>query len=186
MIAKLASERKIWLGICGSKSDRFIILNPNPGVSMRLSCLKAFLLAVPLTMACRETTAPSRMVSRFYVLESISGQPVPAVLFASEFDTTRILWSTLSLDADGKAVRVEHVSSVSTTSGSKETTNTTLRHYEIIGDSITLSPANSCSCCFPCALILNQVGKLTDSALTLTYDVMAPQPIYLYRLVKAS
>src|SRR6478609_4458063 len=58
-IAQRANVRKIWLGICGSKLDLFIILNPTPGVSMRLSCLKAFLLVVPLTMACRETTAPS-------------------------------------------------------------------------------------------------------------------------------
>lgn len=125
------------------------------------------------------------MISRFYVLESIDGQPVPAVLFASQFDTTKILWSTLSLDADGKAVTIDRQSSGSQAHGTSEATSTSLRHYEIVGDSITVSPLNSCPCCLPCPLIFNQVGKLTDSALTLTTDVKSPEPIYLYRLVQA-
>src|ERR1700704_6065349 len=101
---------------------------------MRLSCLRALLPAVALTMACRDSTALPRLASGLYVLERINGQGVPAIVIASKTDTSFMLSATLRLDGAGNAVRIEHGRYVYQPSHAEEGTFTANAEYRITGD----------------------------------------------------
>ncbi len=146
---------------------------------MHLSYLKAFLSIVALTTACHESTAPPRTVSGVYLLESVNGQPVPAVVYAGPADTTFMRSATLTLDVAGNAVRSEHWRYVYQPNRTDEGTFIANVHYKIAGDNITVG---SFGICPPDALCEgNKVGKLTSTALTLSYD-SPTAPVFLYRL----
>jgi hypothetical protein len=151
---------------------------------MRLPCEKALLLLFASTVGCREATTPSTTVSRIYVLETLNGQPLPAILSAGQSDTTRVLWATLTLDATGTAVIIEHRLRVSPTNVADEATFTSRFDYRITGDSITVGSFQACQCCLPCAFPLEQVGRVTGTTLTLTFRINPPPPTYLYRLAQ--
>jgi hypothetical protein len=101
---------------------------------MRLSCQKAFVLVVALTMACRETTAPPHAGS--YTLESINSQPLPANIQAEGGDTITVISSFLTLDAAGKAQLSEHIRYVHPNSPPGEVTYTTSYSYRFTGTSV--------------------------------------------------
>ena len=146
---------------------------------MRLSCQKAFLPVVALTMACHESTAPPRTVSGLYVLESVNGRPLPTFVYSGQADTTFILSATLTLDGAGNAVRTEHWRYVYPPNRTDEATTTFLREYRIIGDIITVGSFTPCGINALCEG--NKVGKLTSTTLTLAYE-NPTAPTYLYRL----
>src|SRR3982074_940571 len=106
---------------------------------MRLSCLKVLLPVIGLTMACHESTAPPRTVSGMYLLESVNGQPVPAIVYAEPADTSFMVSATLTLDIAGNAVRSEHWRYVYQPNRIDEGTFMANLHYRIAGDNITVA-----------------------------------------------
>lgn len=146
---------------------------------MRLSRLKALFPVVALTMACHESTAPPRMVSGLYVLESVNGQPVPAIVAAGQADTNFVLSATVSLDPAGNAVTAEHWRYVHQPNQTEEGTLILRQEYRITDHSITVGSFKPCPANAIC--IGNRVGKLTGTTLTLAYE-NPTAPLYLYRL----
>jgi hypothetical protein len=146
---------------------------------MRLSCQKTLLLVAAVTMACHESTAPPQTVSKLYVLETINGQPLPAVLNAGQGDTTRVVWGTVILYSAGNAFTAEHWRRVYPPNPSEEGILSLQREYRIAGDNITVGSFTPCPINAICEG--NKVGKLTSSTLTLAYE-HAGAPVYLYQL----
>jgi hypothetical protein len=147
---------------------------------MRLSCQKAFVLAVAVTMACNDSTAPPSITDA-YVLETINNQPPPVNIFVGPEDTTTVFSSTLTFDASGHAVLVErmrHAHPYGTTEG----TYTTGYSYRIGEDSKIIfdySPP-----CPPNALCARTpVGEIIGTQLILSYGTPAFRPPSLYRLI---
>lgn len=149
---------------------------------MHLSCQKALLAAALLTMACRESTGPTQIVAGEYVLETINGSPVPAVVFAGQADTSFMIAAALTLDTDGNAVRFEHWRYMYPPNRVDEGTATFHQEYRLSGDEITVGRFTPCP---PNALCEgNKVGKFTSTTLTLAYENNPTSPRYFYRLAR--
>jgi hypothetical protein len=147
---------------------------------MRLSCLRTLLPIVALTMACSNSTVPARLASGLYVLESVNGQAVPAIVIASQTDTSFMLSATLALDGAGNAVRIEHWRYVYQPSHAEEGTFTANAVYRISGDNITVGSFQPCPANALCEG--NKVGKYTSTTLTLAYANNPAAPVFLYRI----
>jgi hypothetical protein len=146
---------------------------------MRLSCLKAVLPALALTIACTESTAP-RITSGLYVLESVNGQGVPAIVSAGQTDTSFMLSATLTLDGAGHAVRSEHWRYVYQPNQVEEGTFAANAEYRITGNNITVGSFQPCAANALCEA--NKVGEFTSATLTLAYENNPTAPVFLYRL----
>jgi len=147
---------------------------------MRLSCLRALLPAVAFTMACHESTSPPPLASGVYVLESVNGQGVPAIVSASQIDTSFILSATITLDGTGHAIRSEHWRYVYQPNHVEEGTFTANAEYRITGDNITVGSFQPCPANALCEG--NKVGEFTSTTLTLAYENNPTAPVFLYRL----
>jgi hypothetical protein len=146
---------------------------------MNLSCQKAFVLVLTLTMACNESTAPPpEAAPRLYILESINGRPIPTFVSADQTGTSFVLWATLTLDVAGNAVREERWRNVYPPN-TEEGTFIAHYQYRIIGDNITVGIFTPCPIDAVCEG--NKVGKITGTSLTLAYE-NPTAPIFLYRL----
>jgi hypothetical protein len=145
---------------------------------MRLSCQKAFVLAVAVTMACNDSTAPPSITDT-YVLESINSQPPPTIIFVGAEDTTTVFWSTLTFAAGGNAVLVERLRHAHPY-GATEGTYTTEYSYRISGDRIIFDYSPPCP---PNALCVEPpVGEIIGTQLILSYGTPAFRPSSVYRL----
>jgi hypothetical protein len=131
-------------------------------------------------MACSDSTAPPRLASGLYVLESVNGQAVPAIVIASQTDTSFMLSATLTLDGGGNAVRIEHWRYVYQPSHAEEGTFTANAEYRITGDNITVGSFQPCPANALCEG--NKVGKYTSTTLTLAYANNPGAPVFLYRI----
>jgi hypothetical protein len=114
------------------------------------------------------------------MLVTIDGQPLPAVLNAGQSDTTRILWATISLDADGKAYTADHWRRVYPPNQTEEATLSLEQEYRISGDNITVGSFTPCRDTAAC--IGNKTGRITDSTLTLSFTDSGA-PVYFYELM---
>ena len=144
---------------------------------MRLSRRTMSFLVFALAIACRDTTAPER-ISAGFVLESVNGQPLPAVLFS---DATRILTvvgSTLTLTMDGHAFIGEVYTQNSQGIVTQPTFAATLE-YQLHGDQIEIGSFTPCPPNAQCAA--NATGTLSNGTLTLNNPLPAPNKIYVYR-----
>jgi hypothetical protein len=101
---------------------------------MGLSCQQAFLLVLPFTIACNQSTAPP--IAAHYVLESINNQPLPANIQAGEGDTITVISSSLTLDGAGTAQLMERIRYVHPGSPPGESIYTTGYSYRISGSRI--------------------------------------------------
>jgi hypothetical protein len=144
---------------------------------MHLSCQKGFFLFAALTIACHEsTTAASRDL---YLLETVNGQPVPAIVNASATDTTTLLGAQLTLDAAGKAEIRAQTRHVSTYAPPRVATDVSRYSYRILGDSIAFDFSPPCP---PNALCARPpYGKLIGSTVNL-FLAGNPDASYIYRL----
>ena len=142
-----------------------------------LSALSLSLLLV--TLGCESTTAPVANQTRLYVLADIDGQAIPATTGSQVGDTTTVLWGTVTLDANGRAVVTQHYRYVWRNYPPDTSTLVLVEKYMAAHDSITVGSFARCpDLCAP-----NMVGQLSDSTLTLTYDVLPrSDAVYRYRL----
>ena len=147
---------------------------------MRLPCLKACLPILALTLACSDSTSPTKLVSGTYVLETVNGQGIPAVFSAGQADTSFMLSATLSLDGAGHGLRSEHWRYVFPPNQVQEGTFTMPVEYRIDGDNITVGSFQPCPANALCEG--NKVGKFTSTTLTLSYETTSTSPVFLYRL----
>ena len=149
---------------------------------MRLSCQKAFVLAVMLTVACGEPNAPP-LVLVLFTLESVDSRPLPFVIGSNGPDTLTLLSATVTFDVAGKARITVHTRSVTVPNAPTEATNTSRYSYTIVGDSITFDYDPPCP---PNALcVAPPYGKLTSNTLTLFYWISPDASIpYVYRMTE--
>jgi hypothetical protein len=145
---------------------------------MRLFCKEAFAVATAFTMACSEPTRPPERVSQDFLLESINGQPLPAVVNAAPGDTTRILSATVSFDLAGNAFTSERWSRVYSVNQTDQGTLALQQEYRITSGEIVVGSFTPCPPNAICAG--NKIGTITESTLTLSYDDPTA-PVYFYR-----
>ena len=145
----------------------------------RTGKVSLWLLALALVIVgCESATAPVANLRRLYVLADVDGQPLPAAMGSQVGDTTTILWATVMLDATGHAVLMMRSRHAYLAYPPDTSTNVAELKYLAAGDSITIGAFGPCDACVP-----NLVGQLSDSVLTLTYDVRPRfDPLYRYRL----
>ena len=152
---------------------------------MRLSCQNAFILVVALLVAgCSDATAPPTRVTALYLLESINGEPLPAIYSPRSGETATVFWATLNLDAAGNAALAERRHRVSSTF-QQERTNTRLTGYEIVGEDITIGPPCPNDPLVNCVPL--RFGQIKDSILTLSGELGDPHTVvYQYRLAESN
>ena len=144
---------------------------------MRLSCQKAFLVLLVSTIGCHNTTAPER-ISAGFVLQSVNGQPLPAVLFSDATRTLTVVSSILTLTMDGHAFIGESYRQDSQGIVTQPTFVATL-DYRLHGDQIEIGSFTPCPPNALCAA--NATGTLANGTLTLNNPLPAPNKIYFYR-----
>lgn len=132
--------------------------------------------------ACQDSTAP-RSTPAIYVLDSIGGHALPAVVSAYSGDTAIVLWAVLMLDGAGHVRRVEQERYIYQGNQPTDTTVTALLDYRVAGDSITVGYFGGCrDACPP-----NEVGAYSDLELTLTFDTRPrTAPVYHYHHAAAA
>lgn len=145
---------------------------------MRLSRWIMSFLALASTVACRDATAPPESVSASFVLESVSGQPLPAILFSDATSTRTVISSTLTLTMDGHAFMVESYRDDSQGVVTTPTFAATL-DYRLHGNQIEIGSFTPCGPADVCAA--NATGTLSNGTLTLNHPLLAPNKIYVYR-----
>ena len=148
---------------------------------MNLTRATALLVATVSTLACHESTAPQG-TTRVYVLESINGNPPPAITSAGAGDTVTVLWGTLTLNPNGDAVTVDHLRHAYLAYIPEQKTSAFRYQYRLAGDGITVGFFGHC----PDICIPNRVGTITESSLSLieSYNPYpVPSVIRLYRLI---
>lgn len=151
---------------------------------MRLPRLIGVALVGTLAIGCSDVTTPPTRVTALYVLESIAGEPLPAIFSPPNGETATVFWATLSLDVAGNAAMVERRRRESSTF-QQERTISILTDYEIIGETITIGP--------PCPLdptvdcVPKRVGQIKGSTLTLSGELGDPNTlVYEYRLAASN
>ena len=145
------------------------------------------LLFLATGAGCHEATGPSPQVpSRFFVLESIAGRNLPAIISAGAGETTQVIWSTVTLDSAGGALTVHHFSQAYLQYPHEETTSVLHQEYRMKGDSIEIGGFKPCPPGAMCAGNLH--GSLVDSTLAIAewYNPYPSNPvIYRYHLVQS-
>ena len=141
---------------------------------MRLSCQKAFLLAVVVTLACHDpSTAPPPPPFSSFTLDNINGRPLPTFVSPIPEGPT-ILSGTLFLDGSGKVVMTERRRDIN--QGDFTTTNTL--DYRITSDRIDIG----CFRAYPAIVVCSaSFGTISGTTLRLTVDPKQPL-VYTYKL----
>jgi hypothetical protein len=151
---------------------------------MRLSCQKAFIPVIVLTLACGDSTAPPSLAPSAYSLETIGGRPLPAHIQASEGDTITVVASTLIFDGAGNATFTEHIRYVHPNSPPGEATYTVGYKYHIergvIGNYLAFEYSPLCP---PNALCAEPpTGMIVGTQLILSFGNPTYRPQSFYRL----
>ena len=129
------------------------------------------------TVACRDTTAPPERISASFVLETVSGQPLPAILFSEPTRTLTVVSSTLTLTMDGHAFMSESHRDDSQGIVTTPTFTATL-DYRLHGDQIEIGSFTPCPIGAFC--LENATGTLSNGTLTLKNPLPAPNKVYFY------
>jgi hypothetical protein len=149
---------------------------------MRNFCRAVILASATDFLSCSEVTRPAP-TRKFYVLESVDGHPVPAVVYSAPIETYTALDGALLLQTSDSAKEIFHARDSLTGYGTSVGTDTIRGSYRIDGDSIEVGFFGRCrDICAP-----NRIGRYDDSTITLTYAFFPPSgPVYAYRLVADS
>ena len=146
---------------------------------MRLSRWRVSFLAFASILACRDTTGPER-ISAFFSLQSVSGQPLPAVIFSDATITRTVVSSTLQLDTQGHAIITEADREDAQGIVTEPIFTATL-DYRLRGDQIEIG---SFTMCPPNALCASDAtGTISNGILTLNNPLPALGKVYVYRII---
>jgi hypothetical protein len=140
-----------------------------------------FLLLSALLFGCSDATAP-RYVAGYYVLESVNGQPVPAILYSDANQTYSIVSGTLFFDDDANADVFLHRREVNQGT-TIEDRFAGILNYRLDGNTIEIDRFPPCP---PNALCDTEsfLGTLSETSLTIFVGrpIDASPQIYQYRL----
>jgi len=151
-------------------------------VVMRLTCRKCCPLVFALALSCDEATGPPPPISALYFLESVNGDPLPALIQHGGGATTTIFSSTLRFDGSGNAAITEFRRGTALGSPTIEGTFTSTYSYRVLGDSIAFDKKPRCPDNAIC--VAPPGARLSDSRLTLLYSGRPPvRPPLFYRPV---
>lgn len=144
---------------------------------MNLNCQTGFLILAATTIACSEPLTPSS-VSGFYVLESVNGQPLPAILSPIPEATISVIYGTVTLMSDANAFTVERRREVRQNVPSERTYTSNLR-FVLDGNRIGFIID-----CPPNANCISIEGLISGSSLEVAYGGFASpnRIVYAYRL----
>ncbi len=149
---------------------------------MELSRWKCLPLVFTLQLACADPTTPPS-VRGVYLLESVGGSPLPAVIHAGNGYATTVIWSTLSFGPAETATLIERLRRTSPNDPPAESNHTTGYSYRITDEGIRFDYWPPCP---PNALCVEPpVGRVNGSTLTLLYGDPAFRPSSLFRLTDA-
>jgi hypothetical protein len=146
---------------------------------MRLSGRTMKFLVFALTIACHDATGPER-ITTFYALQSVNGQPIPAVLFSEATRTRTVVSSTLRLDEEGHAFITESDTENLQGVVSNQIFTATLE-YRLHGGQIEIGSFTPCPPNALCAA--NATGTISNGILTLNNPLPAPNTVYVYRTI---
>ena len=147
---------------------------------MRLTCQKALVLALAVTLGCHDSTAPLILPAQFE-LANVSGRPLPTYFLSVPGFTVTVLSASLTLDDAGKAVMTEHLREYN---GIEATTTSTF-DYKIKDNRIEIGGFQPCPINANCIGI--RVGTISGETLSLIMQEADNGPVvYNYRIVPAS
>ncbi len=146
---------------------------------MQLFRWKYFPVLFMLQLACADGTAPLPGPG-YYLLQSVGGSPLPAVIMAGNGYTTEVIWSTLSLQP-GSATLTERWRQTPPSGLPTESVHTTRYSYTISNERLLFDYDPPCP---PNALCVEPpVGEIVGSTLILRYGTNpAFRPPSLFRL----
>lgn len=146
---------------------------------MRLLRQHLFLVLAPLSLGCRDSTAPP-LTYTSYSLESVNGQPLPAVIGLKPIpeESISVVSATLQIYSNDRVEWVERRREL-TNNGPVETVFTRQFEYRRDGDNVQIGNFD----CPPDALCAVYSGVIIDSKLHLTVGRFSPtEPIiYVFR-----
>lgn len=146
---------------------------------MRLSRRTIGFLVFALTLGCRDTTGP-KTISAVFVLQSVNGQPLPAVVFSEAGRTRTVVSSILRLDQEGRAFITESDTENLQGVVSSQFFLATLE-YRLHGSHIEIGSFTPCPPNALCAA--NATGIILNGMLSLNNPLPAPNKTYLYQSV---
>ena len=137
-------------------------------VHMRLSRQHLFLVLASVAIGCADSTAPDPTYVS-YSLESVNGQPLPAVIRRPiPEESITVVSATLNIYSNDRVTWVEHQRELSG-NGPVETIFTRHFTYHRDGNSVELHP-------FPCpdAVCVGYTGVIIDSKLHFNVGLFSP------------
>ena len=166
--------------------------SPGPEVSMNRSNNRLLLSPVLLLLACGHSQpgpptgpreAPSAM-ARTYVLRTVAGNPVPAVLVDNEHVTIVALADTVWLEADGTGVELSTERTTDKASGAPPVVRTDARPftYGVAGGRIDVSFECNDVIIRSCSPPPHYRGVLTDARLALDHALYYRTPLEYERV----
>ena len=141
---------------------------------MRFCRHESFLLLAALSLGCADSTAPEPIHS-FYVLESVNGQPLPAVLSPLPEESISVLSATLEFDSKDHVTWAERRRELSN-NVPRETVYTTRLDYRRDGPTVEIGYFD----CPPNALCPLFTGVFIDTKLHLTVGWFSPTDPIVY------
>lgn len=129
----------------------------------------ALLASVCLPLACSDLFAPGQLAGT-YVLQSVAGQPLPALLYSNGIDAAGTVYAdTLRLAPGGHATLTEVLTSIPGPSGFHTSVDTLT--YTLTFDIVALQIVFSCPPSADCAPPPRIVGHATPDGLEIdTFD----------------
>ena len=142
---------------------------------MRLSRSVALGVIAHVSIGCSDPVSPYPS-SGYYVLESVNGQPLPAMIVPIPEESISVLFGYLALDDDtDNALKAELLRELDRNIP-RETHYSSTYTYRVAGNTIELFPR-----CPPAALCGSMEGVITDSAINLNVGPPSQSFTYLYR-----
>jgi hypothetical protein len=148
---------------------------------MRVALVRAVLaltVAAAATACGKESTTQPKTTTRYYLLKSIDGGPLPYNLGTDPAGPkVFVVYDALTLKSDGTASRTRTIREVAG-SMDETTTQTGSYTYHVSGTRITLVPG-----CPPGAMCVpGEVGTISEEQLTLSLnlDNTPPSPVWQY------
>lgn len=146
---------------------------------MRLLSRTLLLTLGVFALGCSDSTGPT-LNERVYILYSINGQPLPAVLSPIPEATVSVLSATLFFNAEGKVLWTERRREVEN-NVPHEVTYTSTLDYQRSGNSVVIRAVCSAN-----ANCVSFEGTLTEFGLNLTVGWFSPTTPIIYEYAEGA
>jgi hypothetical protein len=133
-----------------------------------------------LAVGCSDSTGPA-LSERVFILQSINGQPLPAILSPIPEETVSVLSAALFFRTNNEVVWTE-VRREASNNVPREVTYASTLDYRRMGDRVVIGANTICRGIDLCPF---SEGTLTDSGLSLTVGSFSPTIPIIYEFVEA-